>query len=337
MRLIHCSAWGVTVVLVSVLVVIPVRADLALDTDVTVRYESNVWLFSKAERRAFEATPASAAFRGVESLDDFSVTPVLGLAWRPDTGPWRYRLIGAAERFVRNSRLDNEEIFADVRRNLGKSDHVRASLAYSPNTFVGESRRGTLNINDEFVSSVTGGVTYSHRVNRDNRVLIAGTTARENYTEGFDDQDSWLYSLRVTWYRRLAPRWIVKAAGWIRRRDSDQLVAPAGDGRDAVFNDISSESYRADAEMQYRINNATAVSGGMMYVYRRYTTDSADDLNHFGRVDRSYRVVARLLRRLGERWDGSMDFSYIERDSNLDPASFEYETWSASINFAYRF
>ena len=336
MRSLHWYALLLNMLLVAV-TMDPARAKVVLDADVTLRYESNVWLFSDAERRAFELNPDADAFRSVESLDDFTVTPVLALGWRPGRGRWRYRAIGALERFARNGRLNNEEIFADVRRDLGEEDHVRASISYSPNNFVGESRRGTVNVNEEFVSSVTGGVTYSHRVNRDNRVLIAGTVARENYTEGFDDQDSWFYTLRATWYWRLAPRWIAKAAGWLRRRDSDQLIGRAADGSEVVFNDISSDGYRLDAELQYRINPPTAVSGGIMYAYKRYTTDSADDLNHFGRVDRSYRIVGRLLRRLGERWDGSMDISYIERDSNLDPSSFGYETWSASINLAYRF
>lgn len=337
MRSIHWCALRLNFLLAVAAIMHPVRADVVLDADVTVRYESNVWLFSDAERRAFELNPDADAFRGVESLDDFTVTPVLALGWRPGQGRWRYRAIGAIERFTHNGRLDNEEIFVDVRRDLGKSNHVRASLSYSPNNFVGESRRGTLNISEEFVNSVTGGVTYSHRVNHDNRVLIAATAARENYTEGFDDQDSWFYTLRVTWYWRLAPRWIAKSAGWLRRRDSDQLVGRVADGSETVFNDISSDGYRLDAELQYRINAPTAVSGGMAYARKRYTTDSADDLNHFGRVDRSYRIVARLLRRLSERWDGAMDISYVERDSNLDSASFNYETWSASVNLAHRF
>jgi hypothetical protein len=129
----------------------------------------------------------------------------------------------------------------------------------------------------------------------------------------------------------------MKAVGWLRRRDSDQLFVVTDDGSELILNDISSEGYRADAELQYRIDRATAVSGGLMYVYRRYTTGSVDDLNHFGRVDQSYRFVARLLRSLGKGWDGSLRFSYIERDSNLDPEIFGYETWSTSINFTFRF
>lgn len=303
-----------------------------------LEYESNPWLLSGAERAAFRRNPDSLRFVGIESLSDYTLGLFASAAYRPGTEAfgWQYRVAGAARRYARNDRLDAETVYLEARNDFARGKNVKLFVEYTPEEFVGES--GGVLRTQEFVSHLTVGGNYVFPLGPRDRLLLSPRYGRDNYTEAFDDQDSDLFTLRSVWRRIWNGRWTTRAELWWRRRDSDRLEVSVPGRDEAVnINEISSHSYRADALIFYRFDRRTRLSGVFRYVYKRYTTDSRDDLRHFGRRDETYLVKAGATRSLTANWSADVFVSYYEKDTNLDPEESAYDGYSISAGIRYRF
>jgi hypothetical protein len=305
---------------------------LDLRAGVSLIYEDNAWRFSDAEREDFRADPAGFFLPGVESLSDWYLSPFVSIAYqRPDdnSAP-RYRVFAAFDRYRRNDRLDREFYYAEVRKRLSRQHRVILYTDYSPEAYVGESESGgpTSRAVREFVTTNTLGAKWRYRPSRHTRIRLFADVARDDYSAGFDDQDSTVYTAGVNVRQQASERWTVRSGAWWQLRNAGELTTISRrTGLPVVINDISSYSYRFDLGASYRLFRDTRLSADYRVVRKKYLTESTADASHYARRDRTHRVRLGVRQRLPNDWYLKVFATYSEKESSHSPDLY---TWSNS-------
>jgi hypothetical protein len=317
----------------------PVLAAVDIDAGLTVNFENNVWRLSDKERAAFRSNPAPYRAVGIESPADVYLSPHLLLS-RDGAGAKRSRLYLAGDLYARNSRLSSGYVYLDHRLPLAGKTRLTLYADYRPETFVGESDRdGTVGeIAEEFVTSATVGGSLSYRPRRGTELKLTADVAGEDYTEGFDDQDSTVYTVGLSLRQRINKRWTVRGALWAQRRDAHELVVfDPGTGVAADANDISSESLRLDLSTRVRVDKSTSATVGYRVTRKDYVTANTLDIDHFDRNDITQRAYFKLYHDLSEPWSFHATVAYDDKNPSFGEERFGYTNFTMSMGMTYEF
>lgn len=302
------------------------------------QYESNAWLLSPQERTGYKNNPTSPRFAGIQSISDWSLSPYIVLRYRPDkkTNTPRYRVLIETQRYRQNTLLDNENFYMDVRKRISKELDARFYVNYSPNVYVGETDSVAADgaLTEEFVASYMAGGAITRFLGDSNRIRMSGFVARDDYTQGFNNQDATTFQLGVSGQHRLNTR--MTAHGQLSYESKDTGQAHRGLGVPAT-NDISSDRFSLNAGVNFRLDDKTRLFAKYYYYLKSYSTQNKFDNAYFGRKDARHKIKLGLKRKLVGTWRVRASAQYMQKDSNLRPDLYDYDALSTRISVEKKF
>jgi len=319
----------------------PALADLYVETGADVVHDSNVWRYSDGDRDLYDLVPESALFTGVSSLSDVIVSPYVYASldqWK--TNGIRYGLEVYAERYARNEVLDFTAARAELTTRAAGS-RLTLYAEHRPNLYVGETRPDpdATSTRQEFVTQNRVGfrLTTEHGPVR---WTTKGGLSFDDYSGGFDSQDGERY--RIGAAARIWPRgkFSVDTQYLYELREAGPRLevesSPTG-LQQVVTNDLSSARDIWELQLTGRIGARLTAYARYRLDYKRYTTDSPADDDHYGRRDTTRDLRAGIRLRLRPHWRLGASVGKRSRAASVQPEIYDYEARTTTLSAAYIF
>lgn len=317
-----------------------------LEAGIQAGYDTNVFNYSRDDVDEFNSYTNPEKFNRVKSVDDFIISPELGIVFTDKlfNHTFRLRLEAQPHSFLRNKVKDYESYRLDARQYLSKDEYLEFRYQHIPDYFLrnlldrdlGEFRRAAFDARlfsfgyrRPLAKTLDARIRYAYEIN--------------DYNENFEEYDMASQAVNFTFWHRPNDYLETQVHLEFERASAKGDIESSA----RIESDTTYDKYEIGLRENLQLTKKIDIFARYIFSYRKYLTDNslAQDPFHRDRQDKIHRVGLGLNFKIDKDTQAGLEYEYQVKGVNtasedpalLNAAILGYEKNIVSFSINYRF